>query len=707
MENGLFTPSETLMELSMFGKNRAWRIVLGPLALAMLALLLAACGPAVAPSDGAEPASASTENTLSVLGGEGSEGQSATPVPTEATVQGTAGETSTSGSDIQQASDVSDSGSSAADSLEFDQYGLQVGYTRDGHAYRGDPRAPVVIQEYSDYQCPYCYRFYFQTLPDLLKDEIASGDAVLVYYDFPLSNIHHQASAAANAARCAGEQGAAAYWAMHDLLFSNIEEWSASDDASVYSAYARSANLDVEAFQSCVAQNRYAANVQADLSSGQSKGVTGTPTFFLNGQQLVGAQPLENFVSAIETVKNGGQIAGAQPQQQAPAAAPTPAAFTNEFAAAMGDPGAPVTIVEFTDYQCPYCSRHSLQTLPSIVSELVETGRVYYILKDLPLDQLHPNARAAAEAARCAGDQDAYWAMHDQLFSSQSEWAEKGEATGELFVAFARDLGLDEAQMADCLESGRFKDAVEANVAEARALGVASTPMFFIDGYPLDGARPFQHFQLAVQYAEEGILGDLYAPRDAQGQQPEAVQAPANIEVGDAFAIGDPDAPITIIEFTDFQCPYCSRHFQQTYPQIVNEYVETGVVRYVFKDFPLSNIHSQAAKAAEAARCAGEQDAFLQMHDLLFQHQSQWSGQTPTTLFAGYAEDLGLDSGAFEECLSSGKYGDAINADLNEGVQHGVTGTPAFFINGNLLVGAQPFSVFQQYVSALLAAQES
>jgi protein-disulfide isomerase len=476
--------------------------------------------------------------------------------------------------------------------------------------------------------------------------------------------------------------------------------------ATVFAGYAQELDLDVEAFESCVAEDRYVAEIQADLASGQSKGVSGTPTFFINGQKLVGAQPLDSFAEAIDTVKNGGRLAVDEPRQPEPAAAPTPAAFSDDFAGAMGDPDAPVTIVEFTDYQCPYCSQHSLVTMPDIVSEFVDTGRVYYILKDLPLDRLHPEARAAAEAARCAGDQEAYWEMHDEIFASQSEWAGQGEAAKEFFVDYAGELGLDEAAMIVCLESGRFEDAVEANVAEARALGISGTPMFFVDGYPLNGARPIEHFQLAVQYAEEGTLAEAYAPREPEAQQPSAPSGPVEVEIGNAPAIGDPDAPITIVEFSDFQCPFCVRHFQQTYPRILEEYVDGGIVRYVFKDFPLNSIHPQAAKAAEAARCAGDQGAYLDMHDVLFERQMEWSGQEPTSIFVGFAEELGLDADTFESCLTSGKYESAVSADLDQGIQLGVTGTPAFFINGYAVSGAQPYSLFEQAIESLLAEKE-
>ena len=674
----------------------------GPIFLILIIVLLAACGPAGGTDESSDSETGLSDEERSILNADGSAEQDKVSTPTAQDE-----DSAESDNSAGEANDTDESLFVSSDSEQVDASGLQVGFTEDGHPYKGDPNAPVVIEEYSDYQCPFCSRFFAQTLPSLLEDQIASGDAVLIYYDFPITNIHPQASAAANAARCAGEQGAIAYWAMHDMLYTSAEEWSNQDAAAVFAGYAEDMDLDLETFEACVAGEKYAAQVEADLETGSGLGISGTPSFFINGQLLVGAQPLDSFVTAIDTVREGGQLASNEPSQpQPPAAAPTPAAFADGFAGAMGDPNAPVTIVEFTDYQCPYCSQHSLQTMPQIVTEFVDTGRVYYMLKDLPLDQLHPDARAAAEAARCAGDQDAYWEMHDEVFANQSEWSGQGEAAKELFVSYAGGLGLDESAMTACLESGQFTDAVEANAAEARSLGISGTPMFFVDGYPLNGARPFEHFELAVQYAEEGRLAEAYAPAEQQPEEPAGSPTPADVEIGDAFTIGDPDAPVTIVEFTDFQCPFCVRHFQQTYPRIVEEYVDAGIVRYVFKDFPLNSIHPQAAEAAQAARCASDQDAFLEMHDLLFQRQMQWGGQDPTEIFVGFAEDLNLDTDAFNECLTSGKYEDAVNADLDQGIQLGVTGTPAFFLNGFGISGAQPYDLFEQAIESLVAEQE-
>ncbi|HUS94804.1 MAG TPA: thioredoxin domain-containing protein [Patescibacteria group bacterium] len=588
----------------------------------------------------------------------------------------------------------------------IDFEGIEVGFTEDGHPYRGNPDAPTVIKEYSDYQCPFCARFYEQTYPSLILNQIATGEAVLLYYDFPLTKLHPQAYASANAARCAGEQGADSYWAMHNLLFANSDQWANSEAETVFMGFAEDLELNVDDYEKCVSEQSYSSEIDADLQSGRALGISGTPTFVINGQLLVGAQPLAVFENAITTIGQGGQLASNEPDPQPnqPQAAPTPAAILSDYAATLGDPNAPVTIIEFTDYQCPYCSRHSLDTLPRIISEMVDTGRVFYAQKDLPLDQLHPNARIAASAARCAADQDAYWEMHDTLFTQQSEWAEAGSSVNELFVSYATGHGLDDVAFSDCLESGQHDAAVEANAQEANSLGISGTPFFFVDGYPLNGARPYEHFELAVQYAEEGRLAEAYAPQpQQQPQQPQQPAGPVDIPIDDGLAIGNANAPITIVEYTDFQCPFCSRHFSQTYPQILEEYVNTGVVRYVFKDFPLNSIHPQAAEAAEAARCAGDQGRYLDMHDLLFLRQTSWSGQSPTNIFISFAQDLGLDADAFDECLASGIYTSAVDADLQEGIQFGVTGTPAFFINGYPVSGAQPFAVFQQAIESLLA----
>ncbi|MEM7332078.1 MAG: DsbA family protein, partial [Chloroflexota bacterium] len=186
-----------------------------------------------------------------------------------------------------------------------------------------------------------------------------------------------------------------------------------------------------------------------------------------------------------------------------------------------------------------------------------------------------------------------------------------------------------------------------------------------------------------------------------QGQQGGAVI----ISEEGAVVVGSDDAPITIVEYTDFQCPFCARHLTDTYPLLLENYIETGIVRYVYKDFPLQSIHPQATIAAEAARCAGDQGAWLDMHEILFANQREWSIADPTPVFVGYAEGLGLDTAVFQSCVDSRQYQAAVEADLQEGSSFGVTGTPTFFFNGLLLAGAQPYEVFEQAIGQLLEEQ--
>jgi protein-disulfide isomerase len=169
------------------------------------------------------------------------------------------------------------------------------------------------------------------------------------------------------------------------------------------------------------------------------------------------------------------------------------------------------------------------------------------------------------------------------------------------------------------------------------------------------------------------------------------------VEIGDDAVLGDPDAPVTIIEFSDYECPFCGRHFDQTYDQIKTEYVDTGKVKIVFKDFPLS-FHENAQKAAEAAECAGEQGKYYEMHDKLFENQNALDVASLKT----YAKEIGLKTADFNTCLDSGAMADEVQKDFSDGQAAGVTGTPGFFINGVKLTGAQPYSAFKAAIDAEL-----
>jgi protein-disulfide isomerase len=168
------------------------------------------------------------------------------------------------------------------------------------------------------------------------------------------------------------------------------------------------------------------------------------------------------------------------------------------------------------------------------------------------------------------------------------------------------------------------------------------------------------------------------------------------VSAGDDPAKGPATAPITIVEFSDFQCPYCSR-VNPTLKQLDEKY--GSKLRVVFRDFPLVQIHKEAVKAAEAAQCANDQGKFWEMHDKLFSNQSKLQVEG----LKQSATEIGLDAAAFNQCLDSGKYTAEVQKDAEEGASYGVTGTPAFFINGRLLSGAQPLENFVTVIDEELA----
>jgi len=187
---------------------------------------------------------------------------------------------------------------------------------------------------------------------------------------------------------------------------------------------------------------------------------------------------------------------------------------------------------------------------------------------------------------------------------------------------------------------------------------------------------------------------------------------PVRISADNDPIIGNPDAEITIIEFSDFQCPFCARFHVQTLPSIMSEYIEQGKVKLVFRDFPIQSIHPNALPASIAAECANEQGKFKEMHDVLFEKQNQWNGvETANVLsvFSLYASEMQIDQEAFDSCLTNGKYIEEIRKDLEDGRNYGVSGTPGFFIGNDKvgyveLKGAQPFESFKKVIDSQLDA---
>jgi len=182
-------------------------------------------------------------------------------------------------------------------------------------------------------------------------------------------------------------------------------------------------------------------------------------------------------------------------------------------------------------------------------------------------------------------------------------------------------------------------------------------------------------------------------------KEPEKLEIPTvNVSSDDDPFLGKENAPVVIVEFSDFQCPFCKRFRDQTFEKIKSEYIDTGKVKFVYRDFPLTSIHPYAWKAAEAAQCAHEQGKFWKYHDKLFENQQNLDVES----LKKYAAELELNTSKLNSCLDSGKYEEEVRKDLEDGTKAGVTGTQAFFVNGRMISGAQEFSVFKGIIDSLV-----
>ena len=195
-------------------------------------------------------------------------------------------------------------------------------------------------------------------------------------------------------------------------------------------------------------------------------------------------------------------------------------------------------------------------------------------------------------------------------------------------------------------------------------------------------------FGQAMQARQQEFVSGLRKESDV-----EIALAPPRIEIPlqAGIASGPADAPITLVEFSDYQCPFCARS-QETVERVLEKYGDK--IRHVFMDFPIERIHPQAKPAAIAGRCAADQDKFREYHARLFENTRELTREN----FDKWAKELGLDAAAFSACLDSGKHTPQIEATLAAGQEAGVTGTPAFFVNGVMISGAQPFEVFEELI---------
>ncbi|QED28903.1 thioredoxin [Microvenator marinus] len=600
----------------------------------------------------------------------------------------------------------------------------------------GNPSAPIAVVEFSSMQCPFCARGS-ETLKQLQQKY--PNDVKLVFKHYPLG-FQAESPALSKALIAAGEQGK--FWEMKEKVFANVSKHKGVNVKEVTSGYAKELGLDVAKFQAAFDNPKNDEIIKRDQDLGNSIGVRGTPHFFVNGERVSGAQPLAKFEEIVkaqlEQVKKhtaagvakdqvyGKMVAEnfkdtpSAPSADKPAA---PATVVNMVPVRANDPmkgntkDPLVTIVEFSDFQCPFCSRVN-PTLEQVMKNYGEQVRIVFKQNPLPF---HQEAPAAHEAALAAHEQGKFWEMHDLLFANMQSF--KGADMRELTTGYAQQLGLNVNKFKAYLDSGKGKQIVKEDLELGSKVGARGTPNFFVNGVQLVGAKPYPAFEAEIKKQialaeklkkERNLKGEaLYeavvaenkknapaaaAPTPAPAAAPDKVD-PSKLNIGNAVTRGPKNAPVTIFAFSDFQCPFCARA-AGTIEEVMKEY--DGKVQLVFKAYPLP-FHQEAPAAHRAALAAAKQGKFWEMHDKLFATMKEFK---TAGHFEKVAQELGLNMEKFKADFNSDELKKQVDAEMAEGSAVGVRGTPAFFINGNRVVGAQPLPKFKEVIDAELAKKK-
>jgi len=586
----------------------------------------------------------------------------------------------------------------------------------------GKATAPVTVVTISDFQCPFCSRVE-PTLKQI-RDTYGPDKVRMVWKNEPLP-FHNRARPTADAAMTVfGLGGSDAFWKFHDLAFQNQQQLTDEN----YEKWAAASGVDVNKFKAALAAKKFTAKIDEDMALASKIGANGTPAFRINGVTVSGAQPFENFKKVVDQqLEEAGKLtkAGTKPADlytaltkkfyqapEAPAAQNKPQQQPEEDDKTVwkvpvdpkdpvrGPADALVTIVEWSDFQCPFCKRVEA-TMKQIRDTYAADVRIVW--KDNPLP-FHNRAKPAATLARFAyetkGDK-AFWAVHDALYAENADLEDAG------LEKIAKDNGLSWDAVQAAIKSDKFKDQFGASMDLAMDLNARGTPHFFINGRRLSGAQPFDNFKKLIddEVGKSKALVAKGVPRakiydeimkDAKGPPPpEKKDVPA---AGKENPVkGAAGAKVVIQQFSDFQCPFCKR-VEPTIDQVLQEY--GGKVKVVWRNTPL-DFHQDAPLAAEASVEAFAQkgnDGFWKFHDKLFEKQPDIKRPTLEAI----AQEIGLDMTKFKAALDNHTHKAEIDKDKKIADAAGIRGTPGFTINGYFVSGAQPFQQFDKMIKLAL-----
>ena len=620
------------------------------------------------------------------------------------------------------------------------------------------PKVDVLV--FVDYECPFCKASSAALLAVAAKH---NSTLRLRFLNLPLE-VHTSSVDLAKASVAARKQGK--WQAFHDHIFSLDKP---NRDAAI--AWAAKAGVDAAKFTADLDSEAVADEVARDVAIAAALGVTGTPTYVVNGGLLQGAKDAAAWAKVVasqaakydELAKAGAKpaevlakLVAANSEERAPnyaryvvkgdapPTAPVPAKVQRKSGVAsaqimpvgggmggiqvgqpvrVGDEGgdnktvwrvavrpddpvlgpatAPVTMVIFEDFQCPYCKQ--LQgTIKALRAQYGDKVRVVFKHSPLPFHADAMNAAVAAEAARAQGK---FWPMHDALFASQADLG------AQALSAAAKTAGLDAPQFDNAMTSRGAQPRVQADIEQAAALGARGTPIIFVNGRKLVGAKAAPEISALIDaelpkaeaLLKQGVAADaLYDKQVGEGKLLDSLGAKAaQIDTTGAATRGPSAAAIHIVAFQDLQCPFCAR-LDQHILAVEKEF--PGRIKVSWMDFPLRDIHPQAQMAAEAGKEALAQGKFWPFMAQVMADQSKLD-RDGLLAVAGKA---GLDAKKLAKALDGGVHKAAVDRERAIGAKLGIKGTPSIFINGHAFTPQLGFSAntFRSAIRRLLGTRQ-
>ena len=572
----------------------------------------------------------------------------------------------------------------------------------------GPATALVTIIAVGDFQCPFCRRLS----PNLARLEMEfPNDVRVMWLNMPLP-FHPNAKPAAVLAAAAQRKGK--FWPLYAKLMNDSVDLSQDG----LRAIAKMVGMNDAEFAASQRDSALAALVENDARIAVLLGVSGTPTMVVNGDLLVGAQPYEkikekfeqalasarqiargqrdtraqlNAIFSAQNPKNADilmrYVFGTEVAPAAAAQAPPPSAESaypdsattvwkvpvdGRDAAQSQSEHYAVTIVEFSDFQCPFCQRGAA-TLRSVQAKYGDKLRIVFKHNPLPF---HPKAKDAALAALAAGRQGQFWPFHDRIFKDQAQLPQSD------YTPWAHDLGLNVPTFVKDMHDPSLLAQIQDDQKLAEKVQALGTPIFFINGRKISGAQPQHVFEQVIDRELAQLKPDdrgqaHYQKLIAAGQQFEHQPQQKSFRTEHMPYFGPASARFTIAVFADFQCHYCAvaapilRQFQR---------LHQDDVRVIVMQMPL-DFHNMAAPAAVLAQIAFEKGGgslFGRAYDRLFADSEGLDADFLVKL----ANNLGISPAEYQSALSTNKYDALFDSVREVADEKGVEGTPTIFING-------------------------